>query len=103
MSREPSSGQMRHAQAHGGWDGGPQPEAPPSEPPRASQRRRNFKIVVEPAKPKPPPPEARAEYNEVTSITAGTYLYDLARDPAERTNLFAPGDPATEELLARYG
>jgi arylsulfatase A-like enzyme len=58
-------------------------------------------IRVEPRDTTLVPPEARSEYTEVTSISAGTYLYDLARDPGERTNLFTPGDPASESLLAQ--
>jgi hypothetical protein len=56
MSREPSSSQQRYSQQHGGWTS-PQPTPEPTPLPRI-QRRRNFKVVVEPAKPKPQPPPA---------------------------------------------
>ncbi|MBD3926481.1 hypothetical protein IEZ26_17790 [Nocardioides cavernae] len=61
MSREPSSASMRLARSRGGWTN-PQPpvELPPTPLPRI-QRRRSFKVVVEPAKPKlAPPPQPTA-------------------------------------------
>ena len=50
MSREPSSGEMRYAVAHGGYNN-PGPEVKPPPPPKIPKRR--FKIVVPEAKPQP--------------------------------------------------
>lgn len=63
MSREPESGAMRYSQIHGGHDGylpEVKPE-PPALPPAPKQR--NFKIVVEPEKPKPKPPAPTRGYH----------------------------------------
>jgi arylsulfatase A-like enzyme len=44
-------------------------------------------------------PRDAVEREARSKMTAGTFLYDLERDPGEKTDLFAPGDPAAEQLL----
>ncbi len=69
MSREPESSAMRYSQTRGGLEGylpERKPE-PPAEIPRGPQRRRNFKVVVEPAKPKPKPATPTRGYYRATS------------------------------------
>jgi len=45
-------------------------------------------------------PESRTEYSEAKNVFAGTYVYDLERDPGERANIFSPADPGSMKLLA---
>ena len=73
----------------------------PSEYRQRAVITRDRKLIrVEPRDTTLVSPEARADYAEVTNLTPGTYLYDLARDPGERTNLFTPDDPRAERMLA---
>jgi len=67
MSREPSSAAHRWGQTHGGHKGyfPEQKPEPSTQPPRGPQRKRNFRIVVEPAKPKPPVPQPTRGYHDV--------------------------------------
>lgn len=66
MSHEPSSAAHRWGQTHGGHAGyfPEEKPAPPAEPPRGPQRKRKFRVVVEPATPKPPVPQPTRGYYE---------------------------------------
>ncbi len=72
-------------------------------PPQWRQRgvlRGNHKLVViEEADTSLVPPTSRNEEIPVTNVHPGIYLYDLARDPGELTNLFSRDDPTSLELL----
>lgn len=64
MSHEPESAAHRWGQTHGGHAGyfpEEKPE-PPAQPTRAAQRKRKFRVVVEPEKPKPKPPTPTRGY-----------------------------------------
>lgn len=70
MSREPSSSSMQASLTLGGWrNAAPARSKPPepAQPPRGPQKRRNFKIVVEPAKPKPGPATPTRGYYKTRS------------------------------------
>jgi arylsulfatase A-like enzyme len=56
-------------------------------------------FVVEDADTTLVPEKDRREEIPVTNVRPGIYLYDLAADPGERTNLFSRDDPASLELL----
>ncbi len=56
-------------------------------------------IVVEDADISLVPESGRSEEIEVTNVHAGMYLYDVARDPGEQTNLFARDDSTSLKLL----
>jgi hypothetical protein len=56
-------------------------------------------IVVEQADISLVPESGRNEEIEVTNVRPGMYLYDLARDPREQTNLFARDDSTSLALL----
>jgi arylsulfatase A-like enzyme len=56
-------------------------------------------IVVENADISLVPESSRSEEIEVTNVHPGIYLYDLARDPGEKTNLFARDDSTSLSLL----
>lgn len=56
-------------------------------------------IVVEPADTTEVPPASLNEEIRVSNVTPGIYLFDLAKDPGERTNLFAPTDSTSLKLL----
>lgn len=56
-------------------------------------------IVVEDADISLVPEASRAEEIEVTNVHPGIYLYDLAKDPGEQTNLFARDDSTSLSLL----
>jgi len=45
-------------------------------------------------------PESRTEYAAPKNVVAGTWAYDLRRDPAERRNTFSLDDPTSVKLLA---
>jgi len=45
------------------------------------------------------PPASRGTEIPVKNVVPGIYLYDLAADPHERTNLYREGDPTSLELL----
>jgi arylsulfatase A-like enzyme len=72
-------------------------------PPQWRQRgvvRGNHKlIVIEEADTSLVPPTSRNEEIPVTNVHPGIYLYDLASDPGEHTNLFSRDDPVSLELL----
>ena len=73
-------------------------------PPGTRQRAVIFdgmKLVhVEPRDTTLIPAESRAESVEVKNVFVGDYLYDLRRDPGELKNLYRPGDPMGEKLMA---
>jgi arylsulfatase A-like enzyme len=56
-------------------------------------------IVVEPADTTQIPPASLNEEIRVSNVTPGIYLFDMKRDPGERTNLFAPSDSTSLKLL----
>jgi choline-sulfatase len=56
-------------------------------------------IVVEDADISLVPEASRSEEIEVTNVHPGMYLYDLAKDPGEKTNLFARDDSTSLKLL----
>ncbi len=56
-------------------------------------------IVVEEADISLVPEASRSEEIEVTNVHPGMYLYDLAKDPGEKTNLFARDDSTSLKLL----
>lgn len=74
-------------------------------PPQWHQRgiiRGNLKLfVVEDADTTLVPPADRAEEIPVTNVHPGIYLYDMARDPGEHTNLFSPSDSTSLKLLGQ--
>jgi arylsulfatase A-like enzyme len=45
------------------------------------------------------PPASRGTEIPVKNVVPGIYLYDLASDPLERTNLYTPDNPIALELL----
>jgi arylsulfatase A-like enzyme len=45
------------------------------------------------------PPSSRGTEVPVTNVETGIFMYDLAADPAERTNIFSADDPTALELL----
>ena len=60
----------------------------------------NYKlIVVEDADISLVPESGRSEEIEVTNVHPGFYLYDIARDPGEQTNLFTRDDSTSLKLL----
>ena len=56
-------------------------------------------IVVEEADITQVPESGRSEEIEVTNVHPGMYLYDIAKDPGEQTNLFARDDSTSLSLL----
>jgi arylsulfatase A-like enzyme len=56
-------------------------------------------IVIEPADTTQVPPSSLNEEIRVSNVVPGIYLYDLARDPGEKTNLFSPADSTSLRLL----
>jgi hypothetical protein len=74
-------------------------DRPPQWRQRGVVRGQHKLIVVEEADISLVPEKDRAEEIPVTNVHPGIYLYDLARDPAERTNLFARDDSTSLELL----
>jgi arylsulfatase A-like enzyme len=56
-------------------------------------------IVIENADTTDVPPSSLNEEIPVTNVRPGMYLFDLARDPGERTNLFSPDDSTSLKLL----
>jgi arylsulfatase A-like enzyme len=56
-------------------------------------------IVIEEADISLVPESTRDEEIEVTNVHPGVYLYDLAADPGEQTNLFARDDSTSLSLL----
>jgi len=72
-------------------------------PPQWQQRgviHANHKlIVIENADTTDVPPASLNEEIPVSNVQPGMYLYDLARDPGEQTNLFSPGDSTSLRLL----
>jgi arylsulfatase A-like enzyme len=66
---------------------------------RAVMRGRHKMIVVEQADTTNVPPGALREEIEVTNVVPGIYLYDLARDPGEHTNVFSRADSTSLSLL----
>jgi choline-sulfatase len=72
-------------------------------PPQWQQRgviRGDYKlIVVENADTTQVPPSSLNEEIPVHNVHPGIYLFDLARDPGERTNLFSAADSTSLKLL----
>lgn len=72
-------------------------------PPQWRQRGvvlRNHKLLmVENADTTDVPPSSLNEEIPVSNVRPGIYLYDLATDPGERTNLFSPNDSVSLRLL----
>jgi arylsulfatase A-like enzyme len=56
-------------------------------------------IVIENADTTQVPPSSLNEEIPVSNVRPGIYLFDLARDPGERTNLFSPNDSTSLKLL----
>lgn len=56
-------------------------------------------IVIEPADTTEVPPASLNEEIRVSNVRPGIYLFDLARDPGEQTNLFSPSDSTSLRLL----
>ncbi|MEE9269318.1 MAG: hypothetical protein V3V49_03570, partial [Candidatus Krumholzibacteria bacterium] len=38
-------------------------------------------------------------YVKITNVHAGIYMYDLSKDPAERSNIYSDSNPKAKELL----
>lgn len=74
-------------------------DRPPQWRQRAVMKGNHKLIVVEEADISLVPESGRAEEIEVTNVHPGMYLYDLARDPGETTNLFARDDSTSLSLL----
>ncbi|HEU4364826.1 MAG TPA: sulfatase [Candidatus Krumholzibacteria bacterium] len=74
-------------------------DRPPQWRQRGVQRGGHKLIVIEEADTSLVPPTSRNEEIPVTNVHPGIYLYDLARDPGERDNLFSRDDPVSLELL----
>jgi arylsulfatase A-like enzyme len=74
-------------------------DRPPQWRQRGVQRGNHKLIVIEAADTSLVPPASRNEEIPVTNVHPGIYLYDLARDPGERDNIFSRDDPASLELL----
>jgi arylsulfatase A-like enzyme len=72
-------------------------------PPQWRQRgviRGDYKlIVIENADTSLVPPSSRNEEIPVTNVVPGIYLYDRARDPGEKTNVFSTTDSTSLRLL----
>ena len=74
-------------------------DRPPQWRQRGVVRGSHKLIVIEEADTSLVPPTSRDEEIPVTNVHPGIYLYDLARDPGERDNLFSRDDPTSLELL----
>ena len=56
---------------------------------------------IEPADTTLIPEASRGTYSTVENVSPGVYLFDLARDPAEKHNLAWADSAATERFLVR--
>ncbi len=74
-------------------------DRPPQWRQRAIVSGNHKLIVVEDADISQVPESGRSEEIEVTNVQRGMYLYDLSRDPGEKTNLFARDDSTSLALL----
>jgi len=74
-------------------------DRPPQWHQRGVVRGTKKLFVVEDADTMQVPENNRREEIPVENVHPGIYLYDLAADPGERTNLFSRDDPTSLELL----
>ncbi|MEE9270454.1 MAG: sulfatase [Candidatus Krumholzibacteria bacterium] len=45
------------------------------------------------------PATSQGTYVKITNVHPGIYMYDLSKDPAERTNIYSDSNPKAKELL----
>jgi len=74
-------------------------DRPPQWRQRGIVRGSHKLVVIETADTMLVPATSRNEEVPVTWVKPGMYLYDLARDPGETTNLFSPDDSTSLSLL----
>lgn len=61
-----------------------------------------FKLIyIEEADSNAIPPASRGTHIPVTFVHAGTRMFDLSEDPAEKNNIFEPTDPRALSLLGK--
>lgn len=75
-------------------------DRPPQWSQRGVIRGQHKLIVIENADTTQIPPASRNEEINVKNVQPGIYLFDTARDPGEKTNLFSPSDSTSLRLLA---
>ena len=75
-------------------------DRPPPFRQRAVMQGNHKLVAIEEFAPESLPHKSRLTYTPVTNVAAGLYLYHLAKDPGETSNVYREGDPRSEELLA---